>query len=288
MKTEELLTEIKKRNAKRVMLQLPEGLKMKAASIAAVLKEAGIECIVSMDPCYGACDLVDSAAAQNGCDLLVHVGHSKFYRSFATDVPVMYFPWTIDIDFTGIDFSSIREARIGLVTTVQHLGSLEKLKELLEKEGKEVIIGGQILGCVRPEIDADAMLFVGSGRFHPLGYKTVYALDIEKREIEKIDNNILEKRRFANIHNAKDAKTFAILVTTKKGQNELTGNAREIKKQLEDHGKTVFIVSMAEINDTNLLSVKADAFINTACPRIVDDHFSRPIVNAVDIDLVIS
>ena len=96
----------------------------------------------------------------------------------------------------------------------------------------------------------------------------------------------LEKRRYANIYNAKDAKTFAILVTTKKGQNNLLGKAETIKEMLGQAGKSAFVVVMDEINDAALTGIKADAFINTACPRIVEDSFSRPIINVEDVEKI--
>ncbi len=293
MKVEELLTEIKKRNVKKVMIQLPEGLKTKAAEISAALVEHGIDCLISADPCYGACDLADEDAHERGCDLLVHVGHSKFYRDFATKVPVLYFPWTIDVNLEGVDFSVIKEQRIGLLTTIQHLWALSEIKVALEKQGKEVVIGGQVLGCWfenADKLDTDAFLYIGSGRFHPLGYrdKKIYALDVEKKTIDEVDTNLLEKRRYANIHNAKDARTFAILVTTKKGQNQLQGEVDSIKKKLREHGRNYCVISLNEINDTNLLGIRADAFINTACPRIIEDSFSKPIVNAQDLEELFS
>lgn len=290
---DKLVEEVKKSGAKKIMLQLPVGLKTKAVEIAATLEKENISTVVSLNPCYGACDLADEEAKQAGCELLVHVGHSKFYRHFETMVPVIYFPWIMDVKINSVDFSPLKEKRIGLLTTVQHLTILSEVKTLLEKQGKTAVIGGQVLGCWFANAEkiadnVDAFLYVGSGRFHPLGIrdKKIYALDIEKQAVEQVDPSLLEKRRYANIYNAKDARTFGILVTTKKGQNGLLGKADEIKEKIETNGRTAFVLVMDEINDANLLGIKADAFINTACPRIVEDHFSKPIINAEDLDRV--
>ena len=43
---------------------------------------------------------------------------------------------------------------------------------------------------------------------------------------------------------------------------------------------------MNEITDDKLMGLKVDAFINTACPRITDMPFSKPMINAEDIDLL--
>lgn len=291
MQIDNLVEEVKKTCTKRVMLQLPAGLKTKATEIAAALEKENIQTILALNPCYGACDLADEEAKQLNCELLVHVGHSKFYRNFETAVPVMYFPWFVDVKIADVDFSIIKEERIGLLTTVQHLTILSETKDMLNSQGKTAVIGGQVLGCWFANADkiaenVDAFLYVGSGRFHPLGVrdKKIYAFDLEKMKVEPVDPTTLEKRRYANIYNAKDARTFAILVTTKKGQNELLGKAAAIKAKLKAHDREAFVLVMNEINDSALLGIKADAFVNTACPRIVEDHFSKPIINAEDLD----
>jgi 2-(3-amino-3-carboxypropyl)histidine synthase len=286
-----LVSEIKKRKPKKVLLQLPAGIVGHGAEIVEKLAKQNIECILSGDACYGACDIKDDVAKKIGCDLVVHVGHSIFYKKFKTTVPVMYYPWTIDADIDGIDFSVIKEKRICLFTSVQHLHALDKIKKALEAKGKTVNIGGQVLGCYFPKTDnisnVDAFLFVGSGSFHALALKEkTYILDLEKKVVERFDSMKYEKIRFARISNARNAMIFAILVSTKKGQFQLLADAREIKKKLETHDKKAFIVVMDEITNEKLLNVRADAFINTACPRIADDVFSKPFINAQDIDKI--
>ena len=294
MQTVKLVDAVKKTGAKRVMVQLPMGLRTKTAEIAGALKKEGIDATLALNPCYGACDLADEEAKQAGCALLIHVGHSKFYRDFETAVPVIYFPWVQDVELQDVDFSAMKEEKIGLLTTIQHLSILSDVKKSLEAQSKQVVVGGQVLGCwfVNAEKIADsvdAFLYVGSGRFHPLGVrgKKVYALDIERQEIEEVDTAALEKRRYANIYNATNARTFAVLVTTKKGQNNLIGKAEQLKASIEARGREAFIVVMNEISDMTLAGVRADAFVNTACPRIVEDHFSRPIINADDLEKVL-
>ena len=57
------------------------------------IENQGIEVILSADPCYGACDLPINNI---NCDLIVHVGHTKFIKDINTEVPVLYFPWEIE------------------------------------------------------------------------------------------------------------------------------------------------------------------------------------------------
>jgi 2-(3-amino-3-carboxypropyl)histidine synthase len=290
---EELADAIKQRGAKRIMLQLPEGLKMKAADICAFLQEKGFDVLLSNDPSYGACDLADTEAKRLGCELLVHIGHSKFYVDFETDVPVLYYIWPEKIDVSGTDFSCIKERRIGVLTSIQHMELLSDVKKILGAQGKDAVIGGQMLGCWTANADkiddkVDAFLFVGSGEFHPLAVrgKKVYRLDLEKNEVSMVDMEKFQKLRYGRIFRAKDARTFGILVSSKKGQKELLAKAESVKAWLEERDKKAFIIVMNEITDDRLMGLKADAFINTACPRITDMTFTKPVINADDIGLL--
>ncbi len=289
-----LSAEIKKTNASRVLLQLPEGLKRNSMEIIAAIEKYGVEVVYSIDATYGACDLRLEEAKIMKCDAVVHVGHNKFYRGIKSEIPVIYWPWELESDLTGTDFSPINENIIGIVTSVQHINAIDKVKSLLEESGKKAVIGGQILGCwfenamkIQPQVDA--FLFVGSGKFHPLGIKSdkpLYTLDLETKMIEVLDTEIFEKRKYASIFKARDAKSFAILVSTKEGQSELLRKAKQIKDYLQKNDKRAFILVMDEINDEKLLGLQVDAYINTACPRITDGDFSKPMINALDVEML--
>ena len=61
--------------AKKVLLQFPDGLKVKATSIVDYLEEkTGCKCAVWAGSCYGACDIPDVKEY----DLLLQFGHNKF------------------------------------------------------------------------------------------------------------------------------------------------------------------------------------------------------------------
>eukprot|EP00510_Aplanochytrium_minuta_P002186 CAMPEP_0184009242 /NCGR_PEP_ID=MMETSP0954-20121128/2472_1 /TAXON_ID=627963 /ORGANISM="Aplanochytrium sp, Strain PBS07" /LENGTH=245 /DNA_ID=CAMNT_0026288545 /DNA_START=90 /DNA_END=824 /DNA_ORIENTATION=- len=64
--------------AKKVALQLPEGLLMFACILADIFEQiAGVEeSIVMADVTYGACCVDDFSARALGCDFMVHYGHS--------------------------------------------------------------------------------------------------------------------------------------------------------------------------------------------------------------------
>ena len=65
---------IKETNAKKVLIQLPEGLKPKAAEIADKLKQKDVEVFIWCGTCFGACDLPNVT----NFDLLIQFGHSEF------------------------------------------------------------------------------------------------------------------------------------------------------------------------------------------------------------------
>ena len=289
------MREIKKKNPRRVLLQVPEGLVTVAGEIA---DRVGCEVIISLDPCYGACDLRDSEAKRLGCDLLVHLGHSPF--GIKEEVPTIYIPWKLEGDVKGIlekEHHKIKDYRkIGLVTTVNFLHMLEEVRSLLEEKGHEVLISkgsrtrpGQVLGCdlgAALNTDPDAYFFFGSGRFHPLGIamkteKPVFSLDVEMGTLEKVDPEGMFRERYAAIGRAGNAEVFGILISTKPGQvnYEL---ARGLKEFLESKGKKVYIFSMDRITPEKLLGLKVDCFVNTACPRIAVENrkeFEKPVLN---------
>ena len=291
----------------RILLQVPEGLKTKAVELAADMEREGNEVIISGEACYGACDIKLDEARRMKCDKIVHYGHTRFVE---TDFPVAYKERREKVDVIPIlekDRAALEGfKRIGLVSSLQFLDALKPAKEFLEKNGHKALIGevksskklypGQILGCdvstaKRIEKDVDAFLFLGCGKFHPLGLslkenKPIFSLDFEKGTIAKIDDTLFRKQRAVAIALAKDAKTFGILVSTKLGQQNME-IAKSAKRKLESKGRTAFILSMDEIRPEKLLGMKADAWVCTACPRIAIENrgeFKGPILNPDELD----
>lgn len=275
------------------ILQVPDGLKRKVLEIADEIGDVLIDC----ESCFGGCDLAIQEAKILGCDKIIHYGHSKFMN---TEIPVEYIELREDYDPIPVlekEFDKIKGKKIGLVSTLQFLDSLEKAKEFLEKKDKIIKIGkgkfypGQILGCdvssaKSIENEIDSFLFIGSGKFHPLGLalqteKPVFVLDAEKNNIYELDKQQFLKQRYAAIALAKDANKFGILVSVKPGQLNLE-LAEEIKKKLEDKGKKAYILIFNEIKPEKLEGLELDCYVNTACPRIAIENrteFKKPILN---------
>ncbi|MEW6505967.1 MAG: diphthamide biosynthesis enzyme Dph2 [Chloroflexota bacterium] len=303
LEEEKVKQEIQKRGVKRVLIQLPEGLKPEAPRLARLIEKAGALAFVSADPCYGACDLAMSEAESLNVDLIVHYGHSKLIRH--ERVPTVYVEAraTVSVEKAVAKASLlVKEWRkIGLVTTVQHIQTLDRVKELLLEAGKVVAIGdagklgysGQVIGCeysnaISIAKDVDGFLFVGGGKFHALGValatsKPTIAADPYENRAFSVDEEAAKivKQRWACIEEATQVKSFAVLVGLKPGQNRLE-QAVALKEKLEKSGKTAFLFAVREVTPEVLLEFPTiDAYVNTACPRIsVDDasRFRKPVL----------
>lgn len=292
-----LSKEIRKRGAKRVLIQLPEGLKTEGPRLAAIAEKAGALAVVSADPCYGACDLATLDAKSLDADLIIHYGHSKMIEQ--EQVQTVYLEAKAKVRVKEAVKKAIpllkRWSKIGLITTLQHVEKLDEARELLLEAGKTVAIGdtgylkhrGQVTGCdysnaksVSKEIEA--FLFVGGGRFHALGATlatakpTIIADPFEKRaySIEKEVQRIL-RQRWASIHEAEKAENFGVLVGLKTGQKRLK-EALKTKEKLEKSGKKATLLAVREITPEVLMQFPGiDAFVNTACPRVSLDEASK-------------
>lgn len=301
-----LIRSIKERKAKRVVLQFPEGLRQHAFRIARAVEEAaGVEAVISADPCYGACDLAEDALRTVEGDLLVHYGHAEFPG--LDGQPVIFVKASIKIDVKPALSRALSllddKRRLGLFATVQHLSSLNEAKKFLEISGKEVFVGrargmavydGQILGC---EVSAarelankvEGFVVVSGGNFHGLGVQLATGKETvvvdpflnEARELKGLAELTL-KRRWAQILKFSERENVGVLVSLKTGQTNLK-LARKVKKALENKGKKCALICVKEVNPENLGSfIDIEAFVNTGCPRIpIEDQarFNKPILN---------
>nr|WP_272584832.1 diphthamide synthesis protein [Sulfolobus islandicus] len=75
---ERVVKEIREKDAKRVLLQFPEGLKYFSIDIVKKLKEKlpNVDFIISGEPSWGACDIAEDEAQQVNADLIIHFGHT--------------------------------------------------------------------------------------------------------------------------------------------------------------------------------------------------------------------
>ena len=300
---ERIKKEITKLGAKCVLLQMPEGLKPEAPKLAKIIEKCGAIAIISADPCYGACDIGVGEVEDLGVGLIVHFGHAKMVKH--EQVPTIYVEAraTVPVDKAVEQSLPLLNSytTIGLVTSVQHLQTLNQAKEILTRAVKTVIVGDsgqiayprQVSGCNYSNAksisgEVDAFLFVGGGMFHALGI----ALNTSKPTIiaDPYDNRAypinaeakkILKQRFASIQEAKNAKKFGIFVGLKPGQKHLDSAVR-MKALAEKNGKTAYLMAAREINPETLLEFPSiDAYVNTACPRVsleATGKFQKPVL----------
>ena len=78
LELERVIKEIKKIHAKKVCIQLPDGMKLLATEIAQELEEkTGADILIWLGTCFGACD-IPQGLEKLGVDLLIQWGHSKW------------------------------------------------------------------------------------------------------------------------------------------------------------------------------------------------------------------
>jgi len=299
---ERIKQEITKLDAKRVLIQLPEGLKPEGPRIAEMVEKEGALPIISADPCYGACDIAVNEAESLGAELIVHFGHAKLVLS---KIPTIY----VETRSTAAVEEAVEKAlpllsnyrEIGLATTVQHLDTLKQTRIMLAKAGKTVIIGnceqmiypGQIIGCNYCNVqsiaeEVEAFLFVGGGMFHALGIAlstskpTFIADPYDNRAYSIYDEaQKILKQRWSCVKEAQNAKNFGIIVGLKPGQKRFD-QALNVKQKAEAHGKVAYLLAAREVTPETLLAFPLiDAYVNTACPRIsleAPQKFSKPVL----------
>ena len=310
MDLDKVIRKINSKNVETVGLQFPEGLKMQATKIARKIEEeTESTVIISGDPCFGACDVSDYKM-KGSVDLIVHYGHTPLPLKY--EVPTIFVEAFANIDIKENLNQCLDElkdySRIGLVTTTQHLHLLNEIKDYLEDNGKEVVLGsskstrkGQVLGCNFSSIknlDAEIFLFIGSGNFHPLGINLfsntpVLALDPYNNELRKMDEyaDRILRIRFARITKARTAEKWGIIVSSKEGQYRMN-LAKEIKKILEEQGMEAYIILMDNVSPDALLPyLELDAFVVSACPRIaIDDSqmYKKPLLTPQELEIVLN
>ncbi len=310
MDLDRVISKINSKDAKNVGLQFPEGLKMQAIKIARKIEsETDATVIISGDPCFGACDVSDYKM-KGSVDLIVHYGHTPLPLKY--EVPTIFVEAYAKIDLKK-DLEKCLDAlkdysKVALVTTTQHLHLLNEIRDYLEDNGKEVVLGsskstrkGQVLGCnfsSIKDLDAEIFLFIGSGNFHPLGINLfsntpVLALDPYNNELRRMDEyaDRILRIRFARITKARSAEKWGIIVSSKEGQYRMK-LAKETKKLLEENGMEAYIILVDNVNPDVLLPyLELDAFVVSACPRIaIDDSqmYKKPLLTPQELEIVLN
>ncbi len=186
--------------------------------------------------------------------------------------------------------------KIGLISSVQFADHLPKIRSYLEDNEKKVYIekglqanSGQVLGCehsaaARIGAMVDCFLYIGDGRFHPIGVrlatgKDVFVFDpisdvfdrIEKKDIERI-----KMKRKAQLIKFHSSNNIGVIVSMKKGQC----NLRAAKEILSKYDKNYYYILFDNVDFSQLENFNfIECWINTACPRIEEDIKALNISN---------
>lgn len=171
---------IKQIGAKRVALQMPEGLLMFATTLCDIIEKfTGSDTVIMGDVTYGACCIDDYTAKALGVDFLVHYGHSCLVPIDVTKgIKVLYI--FVDIKIDTVHFlNTVKQnfpvgASLGLVSTIQFLSTLHAISSELSNEGYKTSVPqsrplspGEVLGCTSPKFsNLEAFIYLGDGRFH--------------------------------------------------------------------------------------------------------------------------
>jgi len=294
---ERVATAVTERGADKVGLQFPEGLKRRAPLVADDLRAtlpSDVRVLISGQPCYGACDL--DTEMMRRTDVFVHFGHSPMKESDQ----IVYVPLFSNVEVTPILEAARAELAppeddpdVGLVTTAQHMNKFEEMRDWFEARGYAVSTRrgderltheGQVLGCnyASADVDADQVVYVGGGKFHPLGLamehpeKRVVIADPVNNSVSVADTDQFMRERYATVHKAMDAETWGVIYCTKIGQGRWD-EAEEIVEGNDD----AYLLTMDEVTPDRLTNFGLDAYVNTGCPRITTDdgpQFDRPML----------
>lgn len=299
MELEKVIEDLKNRRIERVFVQLPEGLMTHFKEISELLERNGITPIISIERTYGVCDIRDEEAKRVKCEAIIHFGHNDFgFELKDMKLPVYFVEWFLDRDVRDLA-TRVKEKmrnfkKIGIVYSLQYKKLAENLKKELEDE-KEILIGGQILGCnvsnlLLLEKEVDAILVISAGKFYHIypsikSKKPVFLLDVEKADFLDLEKEVekIKKIKEWNRNVFKNAKEVGILLSWKKGQ---VREFKQIYDSLRKMGKKVYILAFDDLEENFLEGIKVDVLINLACPRIgVDDlnKFKIPILNSEEI-----
>lgn len=307
---------IKKNNAKRVALQMPEGLLIYSLVISDILEQfCGCETVVMGDVSYGACCIDDYTARALDCDFIVHYAHSCLVPIDITTIKVLYIFVTINIEESHIiktlqkNFS--KGGRLATFGTIQFNPTIHSIKNKLLNDDDHMLYiippqikplsRGEVLGCTSERLDEnhiDAMVYIGDGRFHLESAMIhnpqipAYRYDPYSRKFthEGYDQKRLVQLRTDAIETARHGKTFGLILGALGRQGNLH-TVEKLEKNLNAAGKTVVKIILSEIFPQKLsLFDGIDVFVQVACPRLSIDWgyaFNKPLLTPYEANVLL-
>lgn len=311
---------IRKQNAKRVALQMPEGLLIYALVLSDIIEQfCDCETIVMGDVSYGACCIDDFTARSLDCDFIVHYAHSCLVPIDITLIKVLYVFVTINMDETHL-IKTIRRNfnqgdRLAMFGTIQFNPTIHSVKRKLEEPANDddkliyvippqimPLSKGEVLGCTSQRLDKlqiDAMVYVGDGRFH-LESSMIHNPEIpafrydpysRKFTREYYDQDQLSAVREDAISVASKLKKIGIILGAlgRQGNNQ---TLETLEAKLEADNRTVVKIILSEIFPQKLsMFDDIDAFVQVACPRLSIDWgyaFNKPLLTPYELMVMLN
>lgn len=305
-----IIWRIQELKATTVALQMPEGLLIFSTTIVDIIKEfTGADAIIMGDVTYGACCIDDLTAKALDVELLIHFGHSCLIPVDQTNeggIKVLYIFVDIKIDplhfIETVKLNFEKNTKIGLVSTIQFVTTLQAVAGQLRNEGYDISIPqfkplspGEVLGCTAPVLRcADAIIYLGDGRFHleaamianPKLKAYRYDPYDKKFTTEFYDHDKMFFNRKSMIGKATNAENLGVIMGTL-GRQGSPNIVDHLFKLLKENCKNVTIILLSEIYPNKLdFFTNLEAFVQIACPRLSIDwglSFSKPLITPYEL-----
>lgn len=302
-------------NAKRVALQMPEGLLMYSLVIADIIERfTSADTVIMGDVTYGACCVDDYTAKALRVDLLIHYGHSCLIPIDQIDgLKVLYIFVDIKIDplhfreTVKLNFKEKNDG-IALVSTIQFVATLQAVSADLKSLGYNILVPqskplspGEILGCTAPHLadSVKSIIYVGDGRFHLEAIMIsnpkikAYRYDPYEKKItsEEYNHKEMQAMRLKQVREAKTSKTIGIVLGTlgRQGSNKVM---QIIEKRIHLKGYKSVTILLSEIFPEKISKFhNVDAFVQIACPRLSIDwgsSFQKPLLNPYELSVMLN
>lgn len=315
---------IEENKPRRLLIQLPDGLKFLALNVVSFIKsiDSSIEVYLSSDPSYGACTLALDDAMVVGADALIHFGHVEYPLAIKPTIPVLYIPayYLGKLPERSLEklLKEIRlskdSASVVIVASAQYVKLIGELKKVLEDSGRKVITPsrgphyGLIVGCNYFSVPVGSdytYVVISSGYFHAIGLclylnmsAKVLLIDVARDELIDMSGEcrkILAKRLYlvSQLINS-PIKRVALIIGQAPGQYR-PALVKALEEKLEEKGIDVIKVVAKYLSLSELIAldqgVKADAYVVTSCPRLpIDDlaDFHKPVITPGEALMVLS
>lgn len=286
---------LRQANASCVALQMPEGLLLYATTISDILMRHSPvrSAVILADVTYGACCVDDISARAQGCDFLVHYGHSCLIPVTSTTIPTLYVFVHISFDPSHLQRTLLNNfgpaQKIALVATIQFVATAHAVRDalkshfpLLSVPQKRPLSPGELLGCTSPVIaDADVLIYIGDGRFH-LESAMIANPKLPAFRYDPYSKRLTEERyattemqdiRKKAISISSRAQAFGIILGTL-GRQGSPKILQRLVAAFNECRKSYFVVLLSEVTPSKLELLQrsgVQAWVQIACPRLSID-----------------